>query len=95
MLTTSRFLGTSHAHITLLMQQFPNIQQMVLKATDFALKGAPLRHIELQCYTNEDKFRTLLARSLHILNLVPHKYLTFCLGMDATHFSRLLGWVKI
>jgi pyridoxine 5'-phosphate synthase PdxJ len=68
---------------------------MLFKATAFALKGALERHIELQCYTNEEKFKTLLKRSPHILNLVPHKYLASYLGMDATNFSKLLATVRL
>ncbi|HTH32499.1 MAG TPA: hypothetical protein VL946_14215, partial [Lacibacter sp.] len=64
-------------------------------ATAYALKGALQRHIELQCFSNEEKFRTLLQRSPHILNLVPHKYIASYLGMDATNFSKLLGSVKL
>jgi CRP-like cAMP-binding protein len=94
-LTASRFLRTSYAQVAQLMTAFPNIQYLMLRATAFALKGALLRHIELQCYSNEEKFRTLLTRSPHILQLVPHKYLASYLGMDATNFSKLLGSVKL
>ena len=94
-LTASRFLRISYDEIDQLMKTSPAIQQFLFKATAFALKGALHRHVELQCFTNEEKFRTLLQRSPHILNLVPHKYLASYLGMDATNFSKLLGSVKI
>lgn len=94
-LTASRFLRISYDEVEQLMSASPVIQQFLFKATAFALKGALHRHVELQCFTNEEKFRTLLQRSPHILNLVPHKYLASYLGMDATNFSKLLGSVKI
>ena len=94
-LTASRFLRISYDEMDQLMKTSPAIQQFLFKATAFALKGALHRHVELQCFTNEEKFRTLLQRSPHILNLVPHKYLASYLGMDATNFSKLLGSVKI
>lgn len=94
-LTASRFLRISYDEIDQLMKSSPLIQQFLFKVTAFALKGALHRHVELQCFTNEEKFRTLLQRSPHILNLVPHKYLASYLGMDATNFSKLLGSVKI
>jgi CRP-like cAMP-binding protein len=94
-LTASRFLRTPYENIERLMKQYPGIQQLIFKATALALKGTLLRHVELQCYTNEEKFRTLFKRSPHILNLVPHKYLASYLGMDATNFSKLAGSVKI
>ena len=94
-LTASRFLRISYDEMDQLMKTSPAIQQFLFKATAFALKGALHRHVELQCFTNEEKFRTLLQRSPHILNLVPHKYIASYLGMDATNFSKLLGSVKI
>lgn len=94
-LTASRFLRISYDEMNQLMNTSPLIQQFLFKATAFALKGALHRHVELQCFTNEEKFRTLLQRSPHILNLVPHKYIASYLGMDATNFSKLLGSVKI
>jgi CRP-like cAMP-binding protein len=78
-----------------LMNAFPNIQALILKATSFALKGVLERIVELQCFTAEEKFRQLLKRSPHVLNLIPHKYLASYLGIDASTFSRLLGSVRI
>ncbi len=94
-ITASRFLRISYDEIQALINKHPGIQQLFFKATAFALKGALERHIELQSYTNEEKFKTLLKRSPHILQLVPHKYLASYLGMDATNFSKLMGSVKI
>ena len=94
-LTASRFLRISYDEVQKRVQASPHIQQLLFKATSFALKGALQRHIELQCFSNEEKFRTLLKRSPHILNLVPHKYIASYLGMDATNFSKLLGTVRL
>jgi CRP-like cAMP-binding protein len=94
-ITASSFIRITYDQLNELTNQYPSIQQLVLKATAFALKGALHRHIELQCFSNEQKFKTLLKRSPHILNLVPHKYIASYLGMDATNFSKLLGSVKI
>lgn len=94
-ITASRFLRIGYDEVNKLIQTYPAVQQLFLKATSFALKGALERHVELQCFSNEEKFRTLLKRSPHILNLVPHKYLASYLGMDATNFSKLMGSVRI
>jgi CRP-like cAMP-binding protein len=93
--TASRLLRISYEQLQQLIKQYPNIQQLIFKATAFALKGALHRHVELQCFTNEEKFKTLLQRSPHILHLIPHKYLASYLGMNATNFSKLLATVKI
>lgn len=94
-ITASSLLRISHEALQEKLKLYPAIQQLVFKATAYALKGALHRHVELQCFSNEEKFKTLLKRSPHILNLIPHKYLASYLGMDATNFSKLLGTVKI
>ncbi|MES2848487.1 MAG: cyclic nucleotide-binding domain-containing protein [Bacteroidota bacterium] len=94
-ITASNLLRISYEQVQELQQRYPGIQQLIFKATAFALKGALLRHIELQCFSNEEKFKTLLKRSPHILNLIPHKYLASYLGMDATNFSKLMNTVSI
>ena len=94
-LTASSFLRTTFQQVEELMQEFPTIQSMILKATSFALKGVLERIVELQCFSAEEKFRQLLRRSPHVLNLIPHKYLASYLGIDASTFSKLLGSVRI
>jgi CRP-like cAMP-binding protein len=94
-LTRSVFLKTSYTQVNELMKQFPTIQHAILKATAFALKGVLERQVELQCFSAEEKFRSLLKRSPHVLNLIPHKYLASYLGIDAATFSKLLGSVRI
>lgn len=94
-ITASNLLKISYQQVLLLQQQYPGIQQLIFKATAHALKGALQRHIELQCFSNEEKFKTLLKRSPHILNLIPHKYIASYIGMDATNFSKLINTVSI
>jgi len=94
-ITASRLLRISYDEIQHQIKIYPAIQQLIFKATAFALKGALERHIELQCFTNEEKFKVLLKRSPQVLNLVPHKYLASYLGMDATNFSKLLATVRL
>ncbi len=94
-LTASQFLRTSHTQFKTLMQQYPAIQAMVLKATALALKGVLQRQIDLQCYSAEEKFKALLKRSPHLLQIIPHKYLAQYVGMDAATFSKLLNSVPI
>jgi CRP-like cAMP-binding protein len=94
-LTASTFLRCSHAQMDALMEKFPNIRLSVLKLTSLVLEGVLQRQIELQCFSAEEKFRTLLQRSPHVLRLIPHKYLASYLGIDATTFSKLLGSVRL
>lgn len=94
-LTTSRFLRTTYKQIDELMDQFPEIRKMVLQLTAFILKGVLQRQMELQCFSAEEKFRALLKRSPHVLQIIPHKYLASYLGIDPATFSKLLGSVRL
>ncbi len=94
-ITASRLIRINYEQLSDLIKNYPGIQQLIFKTTCFALKGALQRHIELQCFSNEEKFKVLLRRSPHMLHLVPNKYLASYLGMDATNFSKLLATVKI
>jgi len=94
-LTSSNFLRTNYKQLDELMNEYPGIQRMVLQLSAFALKGVLERQIELQCFSAEEKFKTLLTRSPHVLQIIPHKYLASYLGIDATTFSKLLGSVRL
>lgn len=94
-LTSSSFLRTTHRQLAAIMAEHRDLEQAIFKATAFVLEGTLQRQIELQCFTAEEKFRTLLQRSPHVLRLIPHKYLASYLGIDATTFSKLLGSILI
>ncbi len=94
-LTKSTFIRTSYQQIDELMKRHHNFETLIRKATSFSLAGVLERQIELQCFSAEQKFKTLLKRSPHVLRLIPHKYLASYLGIDATTFSKLLGNVRI
>lgn len=94
-LTKSDFIRTSYQQVNDLMKRYHNFETLIRKATSYSLAGVLERQIELQCFSAEQKFKTLLKRSPHVLRLIPHKYLASYLGIDATTFSKLLGTVKI
>lgn len=94
-LTASRFLRTTYNQVEQLRKQYRNIAEAMYKSLCHATSGILERQIELMVYSAEEKFRILLKRSPHILNLVPHKYLASYLGIDPTTFSKLLATIKI
>lgn len=94
-LTRSSFLRASFESINDCMQQFHEVERMVRVLTSFAFSGLLERMIEIQCFSAEEKFRALMKRSPHLLNLVPHKYIANYLGIDPTNFSKLLARVRI
>ncbi len=94
-LTPSRFLRSTFRQLDELMLRHHSIERMIRLAVSHTLAGVLVRQIELQSFSAEQRFRTLLTRSPHILQLVPHKYLANYLGMDPTNFSKLLGTVRV
>jgi CRP-like cAMP-binding protein len=94
-LTASKFLRTSYKQISELMEEYSEIRKMVLQFTATVLKGVLIRQVELQCFSAEEKFRALLKRSPHVLQIIPHKYLASYLGLDPATFSKLLGSVRL
>jgi CRP-like cAMP-binding protein len=94
-LTPSRFVRTSFRQLDALMLSNPAIERLIRLAISHTLSGVLERQIELQSYSAEERFKTLLRRSGHVLTLIPHKYLASYLGMDATNFSKLLSNVKV
>lgn len=94
-LTASSFLRTTYPQLQQIQKQCPVLQQLLFKATAFSLKGVLERQIEIQCFSAEEKFKKLLSRSPHLLQLVPHKYLASYLSLDPTTFSKLLGSVRL
>ena len=94
-LTSSTMLRTSYLHIQELMDKHQNIERWVRIATSYAMRGVLERQIELLTFSAEEKFRALLQRSPHVLQLIPHKYLASYLGIDASTFSKLLSTVRI
>ncbi|CAN5803357.1 Crp/Fnr family transcriptional regulator [soil metagenome] len=94
-LTTSSFIRTEYRQVNELLLRYPNFQTYMFKALSYTFAGVLERQIEIQCFSAEEKFRTLLKRSPHVLQLIPHKYLASYLGIDATTFSKLLGSVRL
>lgn len=94
-LTTSKFLQLSYRDLERMMKSCTAIEAFIRKALSISLSGLLERIVDLQIYSSEEKFRKLLKRSPHILQIVPHKYLASYLGIDATNFSKLLNSVRI
>lgn len=94
-LTPSNFLRTPYEGIANLMKERHSIESFVRIGLTQTLSGVMERLVELQCFSSEEKFRKLLQRSPHILQLVPHKYLANYLGIDATNFSKFINKIRI
>lgn len=94
-LTPSQFLRASCKDLREIMHVHADVERMVRIGITQTLSGIMERLVEVQCFSSEEKFRKLLKRSPHILQLVPHRYLANYLGIDPTNFSKLLNSVRI
>ena len=94
-ITPSVFLRASFTDLQLLMQTRPLVETMIRLGITQALSGVLERLVELQCFSSADKFKKLLQRSPHILQLVPHKYLANYIGVDPTNFSKFINSIKL
>ena len=94
-LTPSKFLVADESALQKLILNHTGIETLIRKGVTNALSGVMERLVELQCFSSEEKFKQLLQRSPHILQLVPHKYLANYLGIDATNFSKLMNKIRI
>lgn len=94
-LTASRLLRLSFADFNQQLATHPALERWGRIGTAAAMSGLMERYIELMTFSAEEKFRILLTRSPHVLQLIPHKYLASYLGLDPTTFSKLLASVKL
>ncbi|HYE55108.1 MAG TPA: Crp/Fnr family transcriptional regulator [Chitinophagaceae bacterium] len=94
-ITASKMLRTSYQQVQQLMDKYHNFERWVRLSASHALMGVLERQIELTCFSAEEKFKTLLRRSPHVLQLIPHKYLASYLGIDPSTFSKLLATVRL
>jgi CRP-like cAMP-binding protein len=94
-ISSSVLLAISYDHLYKLMKERSAINEFVSKALTISLGGLLERLVELQSFTSEEKFRKLMHRSPHILQLVPQKYLANYIGIDATNFSKLMNSIRI
>ena len=94
-LTPSAFLRASFVDLQTVMLCSADVERMIRVGITAALSGVLERLVELQCFSSEEKFRKLMSRSPHILQLVPHKYLANYLGIDPTNFSKLINRIRI
>jgi CRP-like cAMP-binding protein len=93
-LTDSEFDFITFNDLQILFDQSQQIERLFRRMTEAVLAGMINRHIELHSMTIEERYKTFCQRSPHLLQLVPHKYIASCLGIDRTNFSKLFNTVK-
>lgn len=84
-----------HSDLMQLMETQPEIERWVRVALSHVLTGTLERQVELLSFSAEEKFRALLKRSPHVLNLIPQKYLASYIGIDETTFSKMISSIRL
>jgi CRP-like cAMP-binding protein len=94
-LTPSQFLRTTFGQLEAVMAQHRPVETWMRLTTARVMAGLLARQAGLLCFSAEEKFKSLLHRSPHLLQLIPHKYLASYLGLDPSTFSKLLAGVRL
>lgn len=72
----------------------PEIERLFRKMTESVLTGLLDRYVEMRTLTMTERFQAFCRRSAHLLQIVPHKYISSYLSIDPTNFSKLFNNVK-
>lgn len=94
-ITHSTFMRLPYETHQRLLHEHRSIETLFRKATERFLVGVIQRHHELMAFDMETRFRTFVARSPHLLNMVAQKDLASYLRMDSTNFSKLMNTIPI
>jgi CRP-like cAMP-binding protein len=94
-LTASKLMKIHYNDLNQLMETQPEIERWVRVALSHVLAGTLERQVELLSFSAEEKFRALLKRSPHVLNLIPQKYLASYIGIDETTFSKMISSIRL
>ncbi len=87
--TNSVLVGIRHADLQELYQQVPAMERFGRLILEELISGRATREIELLTLSVEERYRKLLARSPHLLQLVAQKDIASYLRMKPETFSRL------
>ncbi len=94
-ISDSKFLRIPYEKHQELMKEYRDIETMFRKATEQFLIGMVHRYYELMAFDIEERFRSFVQRSPHLLGLVSQKDLASYLRIDATNFSKLINSIRI
>lgn len=93
-LTHCKVLKTKYKQLKALYDSSREIERFGRVMAEKMMLGLSIRHLELQCFTAEERFKIFLNRSPHLLQKIPQKYLASYLNMAPETFSRLIRNVK-
>lgn len=88
-LTDSILIGIDHSCLRSLYDRIPAMDRFGRLMMEELIQGRATREIELLTFSAEERYRKLISRSPHLLQLVPQKDIASYLRMTPETFSRL------
>ena len=85
----------SFTDLQILYDNSHQIERLFRIMTEKILAGLIYRYNELHTLTIEERFKSFVTRSPHLLHLVPHKYIASYLRIDSTNFSKLYNSIRL
>lgn len=92
--TDSVLLGIDRNDLMRLYDRIPSMDRWGRLIVEELVQGRATREIELLTLSAEERYRRLMARSPHLLQLVPQKDIASYLRMTPETFSRLRAKVR-
>ena len=94
-ITESNFLRISYEQHHEFMMENRDIETLFRKTTEIFLNGVIQRQHEIMALDIEDRFKTFVKRSPHLLQMIPQKDIASYLRIDPTNFSKLINRIRI
>ncbi|MCB0764835.1 MAG: Crp/Fnr family transcriptional regulator [Flavobacteriales bacterium] len=93
-ITESRLAGIRYADMHRLYAEVPSMERFGRLILEELLCGRATREIEIISLNAEERYRRLIERSPHLLQLVPQKDIASYLHMTPETFSRLRARIR-
>ncbi|RYZ98111.1 MAG: Crp/Fnr family transcriptional regulator [Sphingobacteriaceae bacterium] len=94
-LTAGRLLRISYTHLISLAELHPAFEKWLRIMLSNVLSGLLVRQKELSMFSASEKLEALFARSPHIFNLIPDKYIASYIGVDPATLSKMMNSIKL
>lgn len=76
------------------INQSQQIERLFRRITESMFASMIDLHIDLRALTIQERYKKFCKNNLHLLQIVPHKYISSYLGIDPTNFSKLFNNVQ-
>ncbi|PJJ83803.1 Crp/Fnr family transcriptional regulator [Mucilaginibacter auburnensis] len=94
-LTTTRLLYISYHDLFEVVDKHAELEKWMRIMLSHTLSGVLVRNQELSMFTAVEKLSALFARSPHLFNLIPDKYIASYIGVEKTTLSKMMNNIKL